>query len=96
MGIVAIAAAERAAIAHPFSELSWARAGLLGGGVAVFLAGDALFCRALEVGSGRRRAAAAVLAVATTPLGAAAWAAAQIGALVVVLVGSIDTRPGRS
>ena len=96
LGIVAIAAAERAAIAHPFSELSWARAALLGGGVAAFLVGDALFCRALEIGRGDRRALAAALALATIPLGAAIWAAVQIGALVVLLAASIDTRRGRS
>src|SRR5438067_13002157 len=41
LGIVTIAAAERRGFAHPFSELDWASAGLLGGGVAVFLTGDA-------------------------------------------------------
>ena len=32
LGIIAIAAVEREATAHPFSSLSWARAAILGGG----------------------------------------------------------------
>jgi low temperature requirement protein LtrA len=95
LGIVAIAAAERAAVAHPFDELSWARAGLLGGGAAAFLAGDALFRRELQIGTGIVPAAAATVAVATLPLGTEICAAAQIGALVAllvaVLVGEIDS-----
>src|SRR5712691_7858446 len=67
LGIVTIAAAERHALARPFAALSWARAGMLAGGVALFLAGDVLFRRELAIGSSTIRAAAAVLAVATLP-----------------------------
>src|SRR5919204_2249934 len=62
LGIVAIAAAERSALAHPFAALSWSRAALLSGGVALFLAGDVLFRRELGIGSGAARTAAALLA----------------------------------
>src|SRR5215208_6299377 len=50
LGIVAIASVEREAVGEPFTELSWARAAVLAGGVAAFLAGDALFRRELRLG----------------------------------------------
>jgi len=84
LGIVAIAAAEHAALEDPFGELTWAKAALLGAGVAVFLAGDAAFRRALGLGSSLTRGAVALLALATIPLGAVS-AALQIGVLVVLL-----------
>jgi len=89
LGIVTVAAAERRAFAKPFTALSWPLAALLGGGIAAFLAGDVLFRRALGIGRLDVRAGAAALAVATLPLGAAVFPAAQIGALVVLLVAAI-------
>jgi low temperature requirement protein LtrA len=89
LGIVGVAAAERRALAHPFSAGSWTRATILAGGVAAFLAGDVLFRRALELGGLRVRAGAAALAVATVPLGAAVFPTAQVAALVALLVGAI-------
>jgi low temperature requirement protein LtrA len=86
LGIVTIAAAERSGLAHPFNALGWTRAALLAGGLAVYLAGDVLFRRALELGLSSPRAAAAVLAFVTLPLGAEVAATAQIGALLVLLV----------
>jgi low temperature requirement protein LtrA len=88
-GIVAIAAAERGAFTSPLTALSWFRAGLLGGGVAAFLVGDALFRRELEIGRGSTRALAAAAALATLPLGALTTAAAQVAALVALLAASI-------
>jgi low temperature requirement protein LtrA len=84
-GIVSIAAAERRAFAHPFTALSWARATLLGGGVAIFLAGDVLLRREFGIGRVRIRAAAAALAAATLPLGAVVFPTAQIAALAALL-----------
>ena len=89
LGIVTVAAAERRAFAEPFTALSWPLAALLGGGIAAFLAGDVLFRRALGFGRLDVRAAAAALAVATLPLGAAVFPAAQIGALVALLAAAI-------
>jgi low temperature requirement protein LtrA len=89
LGIVAVAAAERSALAHPAAELSTARAVFLGGGAALFLAGNALFRRSVEIGPGRVRGAAAVVALATIPLGAGVSAAAQTAVLVAVLGGAI-------
>ena len=39
LGIIAIAAVAREATAHPFSSLTWARAAILAGGVAAYVAG---------------------------------------------------------
>ena len=89
LGIVTVAAAERSAFGDPFAALGWKRAALLGGGLAVFLAGDVLFRLALGIGRPAVRAAAAALAVATVPLGAEVSPAAQTGALVVLLVAAI-------
>jgi low temperature requirement protein LtrA len=89
LGIVAIAAAERSALAHPASTLTTARAVFLGGGAALFLGGNALFRRSVEIGPGGLRAAAAVIALATIPLGVGVSAAAQIAALVALLGGAI-------
>ena len=89
LGIVTVAAAERRAFAKPFAELGWPLAALLGGGIAAFLIGDVLFRRALGIGRMGVRGGAAALAVATLPLGAAVFPAAQIGALVALLVAAI-------
>ena len=86
LGIVAIAAAERAAFERPFHELSWARAAILAAGVASFLIGDVLLRYELGIGRGEARLAAAALALATTMLGALVCPAAQIGFLVAMLV----------
>jgi hypothetical protein len=57
----------------------------LGGGVALFLGGDAEFRRVLHVGPARSRVAAAAAALATVPLGLVAAAVVQLGVLVVVI-----------
>ena len=85
-GIVAVAAALHDATAHPFHELETARAVTLAGGVAVFLVGDALFRAALHIGRGRWRVVCAAASLATIPLGASVAAAAQLAALVALLV----------
>jgi low temperature requirement protein LtrA len=89
LGIVLVAAAERVAFTDPFARLSWGLAAMLASGVAVFLAGDVLFRRELGIGRGTIRAAAALLAVASLPLGAAVNPTLQIGVLVSLLVAAI-------
>jgi low temperature requirement protein LtrA len=89
LGIVTVAAAERRGFTDPFGSLSWSVALMLAGGVALFLGGDALFRRELRIGSGTMRAAAAVLALASVPVGALLFTTAQIGALVVLLVATM-------
>jgi low temperature requirement protein LtrA len=85
LGIVAAAAAERDALAHPSAELSWALASLLGGGIALFLLGDVLLRHELRLGTMRFRAAAGLAVLATIPLGALGSASLQVGAIVATL-----------
>jgi low temperature requirement protein LtrA len=86
LGVVAAASAEREATEHAFSALTWWRATLLGGGVAVFCLGNAGFRRTLRLGGAPALVAVAVLAVATIPLGALVAPALQAAALVALLV----------
>jgi low temperature requirement protein LtrA len=94
IGIVAVAAAMHEATAHPFDELSTARALTLAGGVAAYLAGDALFRRTLGIGRGQWRVACACAVLATIPLGAAVAATAQIAAVVALLVACFALEAG--
>ncbi len=82
LGIVCIAAALERAIGHAFDELDFARALALGGGTAVYLAGHAAFRRILGLSFRPWRAVAALLALATIPLGTESSAIAQLAALV--------------
>jgi low temperature requirement protein LtrA len=86
LGVVLIASALKHATGHPFAALdrTWALA--LGGGAAVFLAGEAAFRRTLRLGGVRGRALAAPLALVTIPAGTAIAASAQMLALVALLV----------
>ena len=86
LGIVLIAAALKKATAHPFDPASTAAAIELGGGVALFIAGEIAFRRALRIAASQAHVYTALLAAATIPLGKVA-PAAQIGALVAILVG---------
>jgi low temperature requirement protein LtrA len=89
LGIVALAAGLKDAIGHAHDPLDLAHALLLSGGAALFLAGDVLFRRALAIGPGHLRAAAAVLALATIPAGLAVSAVLQLTALGIVLCGCL-------
>jgi len=81
LGIICDAAALERAIGHPFDPLDFARALALGGGTALFLIGHAFFRRTLKLPWRPWRALAAVLALATIPLGTEVSALAQLGAL---------------
>jgi low temperature requirement protein LtrA len=86
LGVIAIAAALKQSIGHPFADLTVAEALMLGGGAAAFLVGEALYRRTLGIGGGRVRVIAAVAALATIPLGTAVAVTAQLAALVAVFV----------
>ncbi len=81
LGIICDAAALERAIGHPFDSLDFARALALGGGTALFLIGHAFFRRTLKLPWRPWRALAALLALATIPLGTEVSALAQLGAL---------------
>ena len=90
LGIIASSAALKKATGHPFDEVEFARTLQLAGGVALFMAGDAMFRAVLGLGAAPWRLAAAVVAFATIPLGTAVSATAQIAALVAILVAALS------
>ena len=96
LGIVTMAAAERRALTRPFESVSWSVSAMLACGAAAFLAGDALFRRELAIGTPHVRGAAAILALATLPLGATIAPTAQIAALVALLAGAVAVEEGPS
>jgi low temperature requirement protein LtrA len=89
LGIIAIAAALEQAIAHPYDPLSFARALSLAGGASLFFLGELGFNRSLRLPLSRWGIAAAILPLATIPLGTEVSALAQLAALVVVLTGCL-------
>ena len=89
LGIIVVASALKETTAHPFDALNVSKALALGGGVAILLLGEALFRGTLSIGAARMRGAAAVLALATVPVGLAVSAVAQLAVVVVVLVGML-------
>jgi low temperature requirement protein LtrA len=93
LGIVLVAVGLKKATGHAYDELTYAQALALGGGVALFLAADVAFRRVLRIGRSPHRAAAAVAALATIPLGAEVAAIAQIGVLAAVLAVALAREP---
>jgi low temperature requirement protein LtrA len=88
LGIVLIAAGVKKVVGHAFDGLGAGAALALGGGVAVFLAGDLAFRRILRLGRPGYRLVCVVAALATVPLGlvlAVGELAAVTAALVVLL-----------
>jgi low temperature requirement protein LtrA len=96
LGIIAIAAIEREATAHPFSSLSWARSAILAGGVVSYLAGDIAFRLELGIGRVGWRTAGAVLALAVIPLGVVLSPFAELAVLVALLLAIIAAEATRS
>ena len=96
LGIVAIAAVAREATAHPFSSLTWARATILAGGVAAYLAGDVAFGGTLRIGRIRWRALGALLSLAAIPIGVALSPFAETAALVALLLAVIGAEAARA
>jgi low temperature requirement protein LtrA len=89
LGVVLAAAGIKPAIGHAYDPLETAQALVLGGGVALFLAADVAFRRVLGLGRSLHRTVAALLALATIPLGSEVAAVAQLAALVVVLAAAL-------
>jgi low temperature requirement protein LtrA len=85
LGIVIVAAGIKKAVGHAFDHLTLGQALALAGGLAVYLLGDVAFRRVLTIGHLRYRAAGAVLALATVPVGLA-YAGLQLALLILLLV----------
>jgi low temperature requirement protein LtrA len=89
LGIIALAAGVKLSIGEVTHRLDPAPALTLAAGVALFLAGDVAFRRALRIRPLAYRATAAVVALATAVLGVYAAAAVQLVALIAVLLGML-------
>ncbi len=94
LGIIAIAAVSREATAHPFEALNWARAAILGGGVASYLAGEVAFRAELRLGTLHWRAGGALASLVAIPLGAWVSPFAEMSVLVAVLIAVIAADAG--
>jgi low temperature requirement protein LtrA len=84
LGIVVVSAGVKKAAGHATDHLTIAQALGLGGGLAIYLLADAWFRRILRIGAVRFRIAAALIAIATLPLGVSI-ASLQILALCLLL-----------
>jgi low temperature requirement protein LtrA len=86
LGVVVLAAGLALAVEDAGEPLETGPALMLGGGVGLYLAGEAAFRRALVLGPIAIRAAAAIASTATLALGVLVAASAQLIGLAVVLV----------
>jgi low temperature requirement protein LtrA len=85
-GIIVLAAGVKTAVAHPWDTLPLPAALAVGGGMALYLIGDVLLRLVLHLGSNWTRGIAAVLAAASTVVGATESAVAQLAVLAAVVV----------
>src|SRR5258705_5394678 len=88
-GVIAIAAGVRLSLEHVTETLALGPALLLGGGVALYLAGDAVFRSVMRLGTATYRAVAAVLSLAAVGLALTVSAAAALAALVAIAVATL-------
>ncbi|BCY06415.1 low temperature requirement protein A [Actinoplanes sp. L3-i22] len=84
LGIVLTAVGIKKALGHAFDGLHWGEAVTLGGGVAVYLLGHAVFLRLLHRPGAAYRLAIAALCLATAPLGHY-LGIAQLAAVAVIM-----------
>jgi low temperature requirement protein LtrA len=89
LGVVGLAAGVKSAIGHAFEPLAIHAALGLGLGVGLYLVGDVLLRLSIGWGHARVRSLAAVAAVATLPIGLAVSSAAQLVALIGILLVAI-------
>ena len=89
LGVVSVAAGLKKAVGDPYDPLGTSIGSELALGVALFVACTAGFAAALGLGFRRERMVAAVLALATIPVGTEWTAAAEIAALTAIVVGAL-------
>jgi low temperature requirement protein LtrA len=93
LGIVSLAAGIKVAMQHPGLTLPWQPSLALSGGVALFLAGEVLFRRALGIGPLRYRIGAACTAVMMFAVGVSLSSAAEIALLTGVVAIALVVEP---
>jgi low temperature requirement protein LtrA len=86
LGIIVLAAGVKLSLGHPFAPLELAPAIVLAGGVALFLAADALFRIVLRIGRPDLRLLAALAVLTTVVAGVFVMAAVQLMLLVLILI----------
>ncbi len=89
LGIVTLAAGVKDAIGQPGATLPYPACLALGGGVALYLAGDAAFRHALRIGTQRYLIAAAVVSLVASLAGLAFSAGAEIALLAVIVAAAL-------
>ena len=93
-GVIAIAAGVRPSLEHVMETLALGPALLLGGGVALYLAGDAVFRRVMRLGPTTYRAVAAALSLGAAALAVTVSAATALASLVAIVVATLEGRAG--
>jgi low temperature requirement protein LtrA len=96
LGVVCVAVGLKKATGHAYDTLDGGPALVLAGGAALFLAGDVWFRGTLRLGAPAGRAVAALVALATIPLGTEIAALAQVGALALVVAAGATAVPRRA
>jgi low temperature requirement protein LtrA len=94
LGIITLAAGVKVVIGQVDGSGSTVRypvALALGGGVALYLAGDAAFRHALRIGTQRTRVMAAAVALAVTAVGVLLSAVGEIALLTVIVAAALAT-----
>ena len=89
VGVVALASGVKEALVRTGSTLPAGPCVAMGCGVALFLAGGAAFRRALRIGPGRYRLAAAALALAASAVGVALSVAAEMALLTLIVAAAL-------
>ena len=84
LGIVLLSVGIKKTVGHPFVAQHWGPAIALSGGTALYLLGHALFLRLLGLNGWQHRTIAAMLVLATIPLGRLA-AIAQLAAIPIIM-----------
>ena len=84
LGIIVLSVGIKKTVGHAFEELHWGQAITLAGGVALYLVGHAWFLRLTRLRGVPHRLAAAVLVLATIPLGHV-LAIAQLAAIPIIM-----------
>lgn len=95
LGVVVLAVGIKKTVGHAFEPLHWGEAIALGGGVAIYQLGHAGFLRLLGIGGWRHRVVAALVVLATIPLGHV-LAIAQLAAIPLIMAAAaiIEDLPG--
>jgi low temperature requirement protein LtrA len=87
LGIVVVSAGIKKTVGHAYEGLPWEYALALGGGVALYQLGHAWFLGLLGIPGWLHRVIAALVVLATVPLGRH-WAIAQLAAIPIIMAGA--------